>query len=77
MGKFKLRETERSIIMVSIDSRVVIDIRSTKQETRIQKTLAPSKHDMESVDFNKKASDIAKRFIEAQKGIARLTSKLQ
>jgi len=32
---------------------------------------------MESVDFNKKASDIAKRFIEAQKGIARLTSKLQ
>lgn len=63
--------------MVAIDSRVIIDIRSEKQEKRIQKALAPSKQDIKSVEFNEKASDIAKRFIEAQKGIARLTSKLQ
>ncbi|WP_334098200.1 hypothetical protein [Leuconostoc lactis] len=63
--------------MVAVDSRVIIDIRSKKQEKRIQKALAPSEKDIKSFEFNEKASDIAKRFIEAQKGIARLTSKLK
>ncbi|MBZ5958129.1 hypothetical protein KII95_08800 [Leuconostoc gelidum subsp. aenigmaticum] len=63
--------------MVAVDSRVIIDIRSKKQEERIQKALAPSKRDIGSVEFNETASDIAKRFIEARKGIERLTSKLQ
>ncbi|MDC2816472.1 hypothetical protein PO181_05685 [Leuconostoc suionicum] len=63
--------------MVMRNSDVVVEINSNEQAKCLRKILNPTRQDIDSPDFTKKVSSLAKNLSSARKGMNNLRNFLQ